>query len=353
VTLSLRTVLGDIDPAGMGGTLPHEHLLIDQSSWWTPTDDPRHDRTTTGTPSLDTLWEWHESPLVNRGNLHLNDEDVAVREIECLSEYGIGTIVDVSNIGLGRDAEGLRRISARSGVNVVAGSSFYIVKSQTEEVKAMSEDEMVESIVRDVTEGIDGTDVKAGVIGEVGLNWPLDEMERRALAASVRAMRLTGAAMTIHSPYYMGEVAVLKEICDLLASWGADLSRVIMGHCDGFTRDPRFVEVAPELGCAIELDMFGMTGYDLASGWVYPSDEDRVKTIKGMVDAGFADRLLVSHDVGMKTALRTYGGHGYGYVPRVIVPWLRQIGISDEAIDQIIVGNCQRILPLAPVTESH
>lgn len=353
MTLSLRTVLGDIDPATMGGTLPHEHLLIDQRSWWTPTDDPRHDRTTTGTPTLDTLWEWHESPLVNRGNLHLNDEDLAVREIECLPELGIGTIVDVSNIGLGRDVEGLRRISERSGVNVVAGSSFYLADSQTDEVKAMGEEEMVESIVRDVTKGIDGTDVKAGVIGEVGLSWPLEEMEKRALSASVRAMRLTGAAMTIHSPYFLRDVDVLKEICDLIAGWGADLSRVIMGHCDSFTRDPRFVEVAPELGCVIELDMFGMTGYDAESGWTYPSDEDRVNAIKGIVDAGFADRVLLSHDVGMKTALQAYGGHGYGYVPRVIVPWLKRIGIDDEAIEQIVVGNCQRILPLVSVTQSH
>jgi phosphotriesterase-related protein len=345
-------VLGDVEPAAMGGTLPHEHLLIDQSSWWTPSEDPRHDRTTTGAPSLDTLWEWHESPLVNRSNLHLNDEDIAVREIENLSDFGIGTIVDVSNIGLGRDAEGLRRIAERSGVNVVAGSSFYIAQSQSDEVKAMSEDEMVASIVRDVTEGIDGTEIKAGVIGEVGLNWPLDEMERRALAASVRAMHLTGAAMTIHSPYSMGEVTVLKEICDLLMTWGADLSRVIMGHCDSFTRDPRFVEVAPELGCVVELDMFGMTGYDPDSQWVYPSDEDRVKAIKGMVDAGFADRVLLSHDVGFKTSLRTYGGHGYDYVPRFIVPWLTQIGVPREAIDQIIVGNCQRILPLASVAQA-
>jgi phosphotriesterase-related protein len=210
----------------------------------------------------------------------------------------------------------------------------------------MSEDEMVECIVRDITEGIDGTEVKAGVIGEVGLSWPLDEWERRTLGASVRAMNLTGAAMTIHSPYYMGKVAVLKEICDLLVDLGADLSRVIMGHCDGFTRDPLFLEAAPELGCVIELDMFGMTGYGRESGFVYPSDEDRLKAIKGMVEAGFADRVLLSHDVGFKTTLRTYGGHGYDYVPRFIVPWLGQIGIPAEAIEQIIVGNCQRILPL-------
>jgi phosphotriesterase-related protein len=349
----LRTVLGDVDPSTMGGTLPHEHLLVDMDSWWTPTDDPDDDRTVTGSPRLEDLWRWQESPAVNRGNLHLTDEDLAVHEIKCLSEHGIGTIVEVSNVGLGRDVEGLRRIAERSGMNIVAGSSFYTADSLDKEVAAMSEAEMVDRIVGDILDGVDGTGIKAGVIGEVGLSWPLDDLERRSLGASVKAMHITGAAVTIHSPYYMREVSVLEEICELLIDLGADMSRVIMGHCDSFTRDPRFLEVVPELGCVLELDMFGMRGYDHESGFVYPSDEDRVEAIRGMVDAGLAERILLSHDVGFKTSLRAFGGHGYDYVPRFILPWLERSGVGDEAIEQIMVGNCRRILPLAPPTKSR
>jgi phosphotriesterase-related protein len=346
----LRTVLGDIDPTTMGGALPHEHLIVDEDSWWVPLADPLADPSPTGTPRLENLWHWLERPIANRGNLNLHDEDLVVREIEELPSHGIGTIFELTNVGLGRNVEGLRRISERSGVHVVAGAGYYVAGSLDEGSKAASEDEMFARIVTDVNEGVDGTGIKAGVIGEVGLSWPIEPVEERSLAAAVRAMDPTGAALTVHTPYFERDVEILREIADRIRDLGADMDRVVLGHCDSFTRDPRFLDVVPEFGCAIEIDLLGLSGQEQHPNtlFTYPSDEQRVTAVQGLVEAGHADRVLLSQDVALKTSLRAYGGHGYAYLPRVIVPWLRQLGVEDAAIEQMIVGNPQRIFPIRP-----
>jgi phosphotriesterase-related protein len=342
----LRTVLGDVEPSTMGATLPHEHVLVDLDQYWNPAGDPMADSDPSANPRVDNLWHWRECPCANRGNLHMNDERDAIAELKTLRDWGIGTLVEVTPIGSGRDVMGLRRVSKASGVHVVAGSSFYLASGYTAEVTQLSDSQLVDRLVRDITVGVDDTGIRAGIIGEVGLSWPLDPFEERSLAAAVRAHLLTGAAVTVHCPYYMRDVDVLQQIAQRIGDLGAEMSRVILGHCDSFVRDPRFLQVVGELGCCIELDLFGQTGYEDAVDFVYPSDEVRVEAILGMIDAGLADKLFLSHDVAFKTSMQTHGGHGYAYVHRVIIPWLKRMGASEDALDQILVRNAQRVLPI-------
>lgn len=348
MTAKLRTVLGDIESAEMGATLPHEHVFGDVEMYWYPGDDPRAEREPDSVPRLDNLWHWRENPCVNRGNLHMGDERDGIDEVGLLPSLGVGTLVNLSPIGMGRNAAGLRRVSEATGVHIVAGSAYYVAASWPEERRTMTEDQMVEEIVNEITVGMEGTDIRAGIVGEVGLSWPLDPLEERSLAASVRAHRLTGAALSIHNPYYVPGAGTMREIGKRLADLGADMSRVIMGHCDGFARDPQFVDVAVELGCYVELDLFGYpSGYEAEVDFVYPSDELRVDTILGLIKAGLAYRVLLSHDICFKTSRQKYGGNGYGYIHRVIVPWLRRKHAGEEALEQILVRNAQTVLPIA------
>ncbi|GAA3789856.1 phosphotriesterase family protein [Amycolatopsis tucumanensis] len=347
---TLRTVRGDIDPAEMGSTLPHEHVFGEVDMYWDPGDDPRASADPASSPTLENLWHWRENPCANRGNVHMGDEQDAIDELSILPDLGVGTLVNLSPIGMGRNAAGLRHVSEVTGVHIVAGSTYYVAASWPDERKSMTEEAMAEEIVGDITVGMDGTDVRAGIVGEVGLSWPIDPLEERALAASVRAHRQTGAALSIHNPYYVPGADTLLEIGRRIAGLGADMNRVIMGHCDGFSRDPRFVDVVAELGCYVELDLFGYpSGYEPEVDFVYPSDELRVETILGLIKTGLADRLLLSHDICFKTSRQKFGGNGYGYIHRVIVPWLKRKGADDDALDQILVRNAQTVLPLAPV----
>lgn len=349
MTPKVRTVLDDIDPSSMTGTLPHEHIFGDCDMYWYPGEDPRADSDRQATPTVANLWHWMENPVANRGNLHLSDEQDAIDELSVLPDLGVNTVVNLSPIDMGRNVTGLQAASRATGVNIVAGSSYYVAASMSEEVKSLGQDAITQRIVDDITVGMDDTDVRAGIVGEVGLSWPVEPEEERVLAASVAAHIETGAALTIHNPYYVPGVAALRDIAGRIAELGADMNRVVMGHCDGFARDPEFLRVVPDLGCLVELDMFAYpSGYEPEADFTYPSDETRVNAILGMVEAGLAHRLLISHDVMFKTTLQKFGGHGYGYIHRVILPWLNRKGVSDEDLEQITVRNARELLPLLP-----
>ncbi|MBG6095814.1 phosphotriesterase family protein [Nocardioides luteus] len=343
----LRTVLGDIDPSAMGGTLPHEHLQGVCDMYWYPGDDPLADSDPDASPRLDNLWHWMENPVANRGNMHMTDEQDSIDELRDLPGLGIGTVVNLTPIGMHRNAEGLRRISEASGVNIVAGSTYYVAEALSKEVKALMEEEITRRIVDDIEVGMDGTAIRAGIVGEVGLSWPIDPVEERVLAASVQAHLHTGAALSIHNPYYVPGSEAMEQVAKLIAGFGADMSRVIMGHCDGFTRDPRFYDIAREYGCYVELDMFGyVSGYEAEIDFTYPADSDRVDAILRMIEEGMADRLLLSHDMVFKTTLKKYGGFGLGRIHRVIKPWLERRGVDAETLEQILVRNAQTVLPM-------
>lgn len=347
MTNKLRTVLGDIDPSTMGGTLPHEHVQGICDMYWYPNDDPLADADPDTHPALHDLWHWKENPVANRGNMHMTDEQVSIDELSILPDLGVGTVVSLSPIGMHRNPQGLRRISQESGVNIVAGSTYYVADALTDEVKAMSEDQLAQQIVDDIEVGMEGTDIRAGIVGEVGLSWPIDPAEDRVLSASVQAHLRTGSALSIHCPYYAPGTEAMEKVAQRLAELGADMSRVILGHCDGFTRDQRFYDIAREFGCYVELDMFGyQSGYEPEVDFTYPADGDRVSAILRMVELGMADHLLLSHDNMFKTTLMTYGGHGFGYIHRVIKPWLERRGVDADTLDQILVRNAQTVLPI-------
>lgn len=346
----LRTVLGDVEAAQMGRTLTHEHLFISGDGGWEQ-PGPEYDASPEATPTLDTLWKWRENLDGNRANLRLDNEDVAVEEVSQLRDHGFNTVLDLTTVGLGPRPAALKRVAERTGLNIVAGTGYYTGGTLSDEVAALTEDEMVEVMVRDIEVGMDGTDVKAGVIGEVGLSWPIKAVEHRSLAASIEASRRTGVAVSIHTPFSKNDVTILETVSATLTSLGADMSRVILGHCDTYTTNERFFDVAADLGCVLQIDMFGNAGYESGLDFYYPSDEQRVDAVARLVEAGLADRLMVSQDCGLKTCLRSYGGHGYDYVPRAIAPRLeRRIGDAG-LVEQILSRNAQRIFPLHPSEE--
>lgn len=152
----VMTVLGPISAEEMGITLPHEHLLC-----------------------------VHQGPLVD-----IVDPDLVAEELSLFKRAGGTTLVDMTTVGIGRDPSVLKRISQRTGVNVVMGTGFYKDAWLPPEVHEMSVDEMTRFMVKDITEGVDGTGIRAGVIGEVGVSRPLTPTEERSLTASAHAQPL-------------------------------------------------------------------------------------------------------------------------------------------------------------------
>src|SRR5262245_57780678 len=169
-TGTVTTVLGPVAADALGVTLPHEHVLWDMArTMYTPSPDPVERAAAEVPLALDTLWRFRERPLEQRENLAQTDESVAARELTAYRAAGGGAIVDCTVRGLAPDPAGLARVARATGVHVVLGTGYYVSRTHPPDLAARPVEAIAEEFVRDLTEGIDGTGVRAGLIGELGI----------------------------------------------------------------------------------------------------------------------------------------------------------------------------------------
>ncbi len=335
-----RTVLGDLDPGELGFTLMHEHLYLDLRPNHRPPADERR-----------AVWE---APL-ELANLHLarrglplqdnyllDSERDAVEEVSHFAALGGGTVVDVTSIGLGRDPAALVRASKAAGVNIVMGSGWYQKVFHPRDMSERGVESLADEIARDVTAGVGDSGIRAGIIGEIGVNGdPITENEVKSIRAAARASVITGAAISFHSPPLKREKSAMLDIAE---SEGADLSRVALGHSCGMADDLPFMLEILARGAYIEFDTLGVVGTSEA-----PARDNRVaNAIRQLIDAGYAERILLSQDVCWKSHLRRYGGSGYAYLQETFLPYLAEnMGVDDSAQRLIMVENPRRLLTFA------
>ena len=344
-----QTVLGPVDASDIGITLPHEHLLIDLSIRFQPPQTVSEKARAQEPVTFENLGWVRYHPMSCVDNLQLTDENVAAKEIALFRVFGGSTVVDMTNIGIGRDPLALARISRVSGVNVVMGAGYYSEATWPSGVNP-SEDEMVDEIVRDITVGVGRTGIKAGMIGEIGTEWPITDGERRSLRAAARAQKLTGAPINVHTG---NSPASGLLSADILGEAGADLSRVVMSHCDGRIFDYEILKKLARKGCYVEYDSFGFEGwYERRMVWSednpikcdFPNDAGRINNLMRLIDDGFVNQILISQDVCLKFQTRRYGGPGYAHILENVVPLMQKKSMTDEQIFTIIVENPKRML---------
>ena len=373
----IMTVLGSVEKQQLGVVLTHEHMLIDQTRY-----------TANGTlsgvsniDSLDTLdiaSQIHLTEITKRGNSepHLSADELKhlrknpqlitniglmddpILAIEELSEFrnnGGGTVVDVSNIGLGRDPLALRKISESTGINIITCCGYYKGAGHPESIKQRSIDNIKEEMVRELTIGIADTGIRAGVIGEIGTGQPLysptdkwdstddpdmGPTEEKVLRAAGRAQVDTGAPVSVHTYNYRPN-RLGHHVLDVLEEEGADLEKIVICHLD--TRpDVDYVKSIADRGAFVEFDTFGME-IDTEFG-VSTRDLNRIALVEETIKQGYLEHILISQDVCRKNMLLCYGGLGYAHISRDIEPRMRHVGISDANIRTMRVENPARWL---------
>ena len=342
----VQTVLGPIEPERLGVTMTHEHLLADLSVLHTPTAIASETEFYELPVSPETVGRMRHYHVPNRDNAQLLSVSTGIDEVDLYKQHGGDSLVDATSIGIARDPLGLTRISRATGVNVIMGGSYYVGAAHPVDMDARDEGQIVDQIVRDVTEGVNGTGIKSGVIGEVGCSWPLEVNERKVLRASAKAQRLTGAPILIHPG--RDETAPL-EIFEVLAEAGADLGRTIIGHLDRTVfRHDTLLKIA-EAGCFMEWDLFGReeSYYPANPAIDMPNDATKMDDIGWIASQGYGRKVVVAHDICAKSRLDRYGGHGYYYILAHIVPRMRRRGFTDEVINDILVNNPRDALTFA------
>jgi phosphotriesterase-related protein len=336
----VRTVLGPIAVEDMGVTLMHEHIVLDTSSWWKrpccATDIAFAERPL----DISMIGDLRMNPFLNRDNCGLFDVTAAIEELRLFVDYGGGTVVDPTNLGIGRDPSALQRISRRTGLHIVMGAGFYLEASHPPHVREMSVEAIAEQIACDCGVSEDEPEVCAGLIGEIGVSKDFTSAEEKVLRGAARASKLSGAPLSIHLP---GWERLAHRVLDVAESEGADLRHTVLCHMNPSLHDSQYQRSVADRGAFIEYDMIGMDFFYADQQAQSPCDEENAIAICRLVDDGYLTSILMSQDVFLKMMLTRYGGFGYGYILKHFVPRLKRHGMDQGTIDRILIDNPRRV----------
>ena len=336
----VMTVRGPIAAAEMGVTLMHEHLLNDCRCWWHQPKEPARRRLACEPVHPGIVGELRMDPFVNLDNCRLDDERLAAAELGPVSALGGRTVVDPTCSGIGRDPRALARISDASGLNVVMGGGFYLQASHPERVAGMTARDIADEIVREALEGVDGSGVRIGLIGEIGVSGDFTPQEERSLRGAAQAQVSTGLPLMVHLP---GWYRHAHRVLDVVEAEGGAVRHTVLCHMNPSGHDIPYQTSLAERGAFLEFDMIGMDYWYADQQAQCPSDEDNARAIAGLIGRGFADSLLLSQDVFLKMMLTRYGGFGYAYVQRHFLPRLGRHGVANEALTRLMVDNPRRV----------
>uniref|UniRef100_A0A8C9JXK5 N-acetyltaurine hydrolase n=1 Tax=Panthera tigris altaica TaxID=74533 RepID=A0A8C9JXK5_PANTA len=287
----VQTVLGLVEPGKLGRTLTHEHLTMTFDCCYYP-PPPRYKATSEEPIMMKNLFWIQKNPYSHKENLQLNQETEAIREeLLYFKANGGGALVENTTVGISRDVKTLKWLAEETGVHIISGAGFYVDATHSPDTRAMSVEQLTDVLINEILHGADGTSIKCGVIGEIGCSWPLAESEKKVLQATAHAQAQLGCPVIIHpgrnpsAPFQI--IRVLQEA-------GVDVSKTVMSHID---------------------------------------------RVRLLVDEGYEDRILMAHDIHTKHRLMKYGGHGYSHILTNIVPKMLLRGITENALDKILIEN--------------
>lgn len=301
----VRTVLGDIDSSALGFTMAHEHVFMDVGGH--------------GKPDIEwSLWRWDEQ----------------LDMVRKYKENGGGTLIDANPMSCdGRDVARLYTVSQQIGVHIVACTGFVKEKPNYENCQAlakMSTNEITDFFVKEINEGIDGTDIKAGWIKGASMYHYITPLQERCMRAGARASMITGAPMHTHTE--VGTYCL--EQLEIVESEGMDLTRFCIAHVD---RNPDYWlhKKICEKGSYIIYDGPGKAKY-------YP-DSMRVDLLRRLVEEGYGKQVMLCNDMGKKSHHPQYGGGpGWNWLKDKFLPRLLDEGFSQETIDDFMIHNPAR-----------
>jgi phosphotriesterase-related protein len=345
--MDTMTVLGKVDTDDLGITLTHEHLLIDVSIAQGRPKEEWKQWLIDAPITLENMGEIRKNLDVPKDNLIIDDLDLVCKEVSHFKREGGQTIVDLTSNVIGRDPRGLKRISQRTGVKVIAGCGYYVGAAHPANLSSKTIDELADEIVTDLTVGMDGTNIRAGIIGEVGISI-LTKNEEKVLRAAGRAHLRTGAPINVHTSWGRGlkKYTVFKTL-DVLEEEGVDLRSVTMSHMGEWAGEDFLGELASRW-VFLGIDCFGwdlpFTDFATSMADWYHADFGRVRRVLELAKKGHLGQVLISHDICFKTCLKQYGGYGFDYIPRYVVPMLKSAGLTDHDVRILLVENPKRSL---------
>ncbi|MBI1880740.1 MAG: hypothetical protein HYR94_21395 [Chloroflexi bacterium] len=350
--MAVITVNGLINADELGVTSAHEHIFCDYSKDYVePPEAMKSFMRELGVNleepiTLKSYGFLMREPLWSVYNQILSDYDDAKEELAILKRAGVKSVLDPTNIGVGRNPLGLRRLGQELDMHFITATGYYRNKFHPPEAETLTVDEIEEKMIREVMEGIDGTNIRAGMIGELGTTGNnIFPRENKVLIAGGRAQKATRAPVMVHTE---GQRDTVMAALKILEDNGANLEKVNVCHVNGASYWQEIVET----GATVGLDCFGST-FNVDSELVMlATDVKRIKDLQRILDAGYGHKVLIGNDVCMKMRLHKYGGWGYDHLLTNLVPYMKKVGIMDEELHTLLVENPKRFLDIESISRN-
>ena len=280
-----------------GYTLMHEHIHIDLSK------------------------------VKNNTDCRLDCREETVAELKKLYAKGVRNITEVTNIGMGRDVRYVASVACETGINILCATGFYKEPFLPDCIYEKSERDIAGIMIKEITEGIDGTEIKASIIGEIGSSEnAISDIEKKVFNAAIIAHKETGTPITTHTT--LGKLGA--EQIALFKKQNVDLGRICIGHLD-LSGDIDYILKILESGAYVEFDTIGKNNY--------MPDDVRISMLQEIEKRNLIDRIFFSMDITRKSNMEHKGGIGYCYLFDTFIKNLLGAEFKASSIEKILKEN--------------
>jgi len=316
----VQTVQGPLDASKLGFTLPHEHICASSAGFW-------------------QVW-----PEFFGGRKNFIDK--VVGKLKAAKDEGVDTIVDVTPADVGRDIRLLEEISRKSGMQIIACTGHWLIPSLS--MAARTVEELTEFFMLEIERGLEGTDIKPGVIKVATDHEGVTPFLEKALRAAARASKATGIPVTTHT--YAADRIGEKQ-ADIFEAEGLNPAVVCLGHCDD-SNDTSYLTGLLKRGYTIGMDHmpWGIKDDKEPEAEVL-SWRQRTECLKRLIDEGFGKQIFLSNDwyfgisigdTGLMEAKEKMNPDGILFNNRKTIPYLKSLGVTEQQIKMITVENPRR-----------
>jgi phosphotriesterase-related protein len=319
----VHTVRGPVEAADLGSTLMHEHVFV-------------------RSPEIVSNWPtgWNEAERVSQ----------AVERLQELHQAGIGTIVDLTVVGLGRDIELIQKVADQIDLHIVVATGLYTYNDlphffdyRTKDFRPQGVDILDEFFLHDIENGIADSGVRPGILKCATDEQGLTPGVERVLRSVARVHRQSGLPISTHTHAHSKRGLDQQRV---FTEEGVDLSRVVIGH-SGDSTDLDYLTELLAAGSTLGMDRFGVD--------VYCPTERRVETIAHLCEAGWTDQLVLSHDAGCHMdwfdddfLAAAQPNWNFMHISRDVLPMMRSRGFTEERITSMMVDAPRRLLDHGP-----
>lgn len=272
------------------------------------------------------------SKIKNEPDCFLDCKEETIKEYQELYASGVRNIIDVTAIGMGRNIEYTNEVAEKSGINIIQATGFYKEPFLPDYVYEYTIEQLADLMVSEIENGMEnGVYQKAGILGEIGTSLnKMTEMERKVFEASVLAYHKTNIILSTHTT--LGTYAL--EQAAFFLEKGVNPKHVIIGHQD-LCQDLNQIKTLIKQGFNVAFDTIGKNNY-------FP-DSTKAQWLKELQDENLLDQVCLSLDITRKSNFKYRGGIGYNYLFEVFIPMCKEIGVTQESFDKMLIENPKRI----------